>query len=400
MTIVIVSGDLMIERVCREVLGYLRVLQYRIVRKESVSAPYDRDLYIWDFVPDLVIPPEILSDPRRHVFLVDRKDLDLFGSRVTDATLIILKPVSRSALAIVLQTAGLPVLRADRDELLQCLIQANLRLQEYDHDRTNFLARAVHQIRTPLTAVTGYCGLLASEQAGSLNADQKQMVHRMSESIGRASRLAAMMLELSVTLPVERTAQLQPGDFRECVETALEDITPLANEKQISITVGLAPSPEPLWFERRAIQEVLVNLLENACKFTRKGGAIDISGHPFFWERRLERNDEISNDRRRRDSRLPNCYRLNIRDTGPGISKEHLPHIFEEYASYNGATDRSGAGLGLAISRMIISRHQGRIWAENTASGALFSFVIPFQRPAVTEGPCSRNGGILVSNRI
>jgi K+-sensing histidine kinase KdpD len=63
-----------------------------------------------------------------------------------------------------------------------------------------------------------------------------------------------------------------------------------------------------------------------------------------------------------------------------GIPGPHTEKIFEEYTSYAGAQDRSGAGLGLAICKMVINRHQGHIWAENTSDGALFSFVLPLRR--------------------
>jgi signal transduction histidine kinase len=77
----------------------------------------------------------------------------------------------------------------------------------------------------------------------------------------------------------------------------------------------------------------------------------------------------------------PNAYRVDIRDSGNSIPAEHIDHIFEEYTSYAGGRDRSGGGLGLAISRMIVDQHDGRIWAENTESGPMFSIVLPAFRP-------------------
>jgi len=76
----------------------------------------------------------------------------------------------------------------------------------------------------------------------------------------------------------------------------------------------------------------------------------------------------------------PNSYRVDIHDSGAGIPPEHLERIFEEYTSYGGGRDRSGGGLGLAITKMIISQHEGRVWAENTESGPRFSWVLPVQQ--------------------
>src|ERR1035441_3642386 len=75
-----------------------------------------------------------------------------------------------------------------------------------------------------------------------------------------------------------------------------------------------------------------------------------------------------------------NSFRVDIRDSGPGIQAVHADRIFEEYTSYGGRQDRSGGGLGLAICRMILRRHHGHLWAESHPSGAVFSFVLPLQK--------------------
>ena len=85
-------------------------------------------------------------------------------------------------------------------------------------------------------------------------------------------------------------------------------------------------------------------------------------------------------ERRRRSVHEPNSYRVDISDSGSAIPSEHLNRIFEEYTSYGGGRDRSGGGLGLAICKMIINQHNGRVWAENRDTGPLFSFVLPLIR--------------------
>jgi signal transduction histidine kinase len=124
------------------------------------------------------------------------------------------------------------------------------------------------------------------------------------------------------------------------------------------------------------IEQVLVNILHNACKFTPKGGHIQVNGSPYFWERRSTRAYAAA-ERRERSCREANAYRIDIGNTGPAIPAEHIDSIFEEYTSYAGGSDRSGGGLGLAICRMIVAEHEGRIWAENTPAGPRLSFVLP-----------------------
>jgi signal transduction histidine kinase len=115
-------------------------------------------------------------------------------------------------------------LRADRDEILQCLIQTNLKLQEYDHDRTNFLTRAVHDFRAPLTAISGYCGLLLGEALGTLTEDQKEVLRRMQHSTKRLSRMASAMFQLSVGRQI-KPLDLLKGNIRECMEQAVHETT-------------------------------------------------------------------------------------------------------------------------------------------------------------------------------
>jgi two-component system clock-associated histidine kinase SasA len=152
------------------------------------------------------------------------------------------------------------------------------------------------------------------------------------------------------------------------------------------VSVELLPEEGEAYLEPGQIEQVLMNLLDNACKFTPKGGSIKIKGYPFFWERRVAHQSFAPvTEHRCRDSRSPNSYRIDICDSGPQIPAEHIGKIFEEYTSYVGSQDRSGGGLGLAICRMIIHAHEGRVWMENTEYGPMFSFVLPVHS-AIAEG--------------
>jgi len=199
--------------------------------------------------------------------------------------------------------------------------------------------------------------------------------------------MASAMFELGVGRQLKRRPDLRPADIRERVEQALHEITPAADSKNISMSVELAPEEGKAYLEPGQIEQVLMNLLDNACKFTPKGGSIEIRGYPFFWERRAPHSSSaLVTDRRYRDSNSPNSYRIDIRDSGPQIPVEHIGKIFEEYTSYVGSQDRSGGGLGLAICRMIIQTHEGRVWMENTDYGPRFSFVLPIYS-AKSAGP-------------
>jgi signal transduction histidine kinase len=399
MFVKLVSKDNELYKLCRETLGDIPGHNWTITAVDTVEADLTADLYLWDFHLNLLLPAHIHESPARHLFLVQRKDLPGFLRKTGAAEAnILLKPVTRATLAAFLglvvaaqeeRISAAHSLRADRDEILQCLIETNLKLQEYDQDRTNFLARAVHDFRAPLTAISGYCGLLLSEPLGALNEDQRDVLLRMLHSTKRLSRMASAMFQLSVGRQVKKQPDLQLADFPQCLEQALHEIAPFAGEKRIAITTDLAQCDRRLYFEAGQVEQVLINILDNACKFTPKDGVIEISGYPYFWERRRT-NSSIPPDRQRRRSTVvePNTYRVDIRDSGACIPPEKLQLIFEEYTSYAGGRDRSGGGLGLAICKMIINQHDGHVWAENTDAGPMFSFALPTHQlePAQAAG--------------
>ena len=394
----LVSPDFELMRLLREVLAEIREPQCSLVAESGPRiSESEADLWLWDYEPGNPLPPAIGFQASRYLFLVNAKHLNEFRQAISpNEANIILKPVTRNTLRA---SVGLAVsvhwermtsahaLREDRDDLLQCLIETSLLLQNYDHERTTFLARAVHDFRAPLTAVNGYCGLVRGEHLGPLNDAQKEVVERMQLSARRLSRMASAMFELSVGKHVKRTPQLVANEMRKTLDQALHEVMPFASEKRISVAADLAPCEFPLYFEASQIEQVLINLLDNACKFTPRGGTVEVSGYEYFWERRSARTTAWQAvERRNANQEEPNAYRIDIRDSGAPIPAEQLKRIFEEYVSCDGGSDRSGGGLGLALARMIMSQHGGRVWAENTAFGPQFSLVLP-KRQVMDKAP-------------
>ena len=387
------SNDQELATFCREVLAEVFGPESTLVSRVGGRVETDDDVCVWDFVPgESLIPGELHPvDPAKHLFLAHREHLTALREHLGTPDLnVLLKPVTRTTLRAFLAGAAkfhdkanpdrTATMRVERDEMLQVLIQANLKLQEYDQQRNRFLARSLHEFRSPLTAIGGYCGLLLEEDAGPLSAEQSQILQRMQRNVQRLSLLTDLMFQLSVPRDVEQKPKLEQANIRDSVDEALRDVTPFLEDRRILVTVELEP-PEDLFFEPSQIQLALCNLLDNACRFTPCDGTIDIRGYLFFWERRSGRAPAIerSIDRRNGQTKDPNSFRVDIRDSGPGIPPAHVHTIFQEFSSYSGGQDRSGWGLGLAISRMILHRHQGGIWAESHPAGAVFSLVLPFQ---------------------
>ncbi len=389
MHIQLVSTDKSLYKLCRETLAGFRGNDWILnlgVAPEGASP----DLVIWDCDSDVPLPRELdFEQERKNLFLASRKKMAGLLERLPMAAMaILLKPVNKATLRAFLEHAAarheknrsmdIDALRADRDEILQCLLHANLKLQEYDQDRTNFLARAVHDFRAPLTAIEGYCGLILGQQLGPITEEQQEVLERMQHSIKRLSRMATAMFQLSIGRQVDRRPNLQKGDIEACINQAMHEIAPFGHAKGIRLSLHMKPVPQALYFDREQIEQVLINLLDNACKFTPKYGSIEVRGYPYFWERRAKLKTAITNGERR-TARLqaPNSFRVDICDSGPGVPSENLDKIFEEYTSYSGGQDRSGGGLGLAICKLILNSHQGQVWAESSEAGSTFSFVLP-----------------------
>lgn len=391
MSVVLVSQDRELYNVCRAALRQFAIDGPIVV--SPGSQPPKADLTIWD-TPTKIKRLDEKSDASGSLdlFVVSSSWLEEAQKVVPAGFGFLLKPVKQSVLASFLSAAinrwsdpgessVLPGAnpKADRDELLQILFEANLRLQQCDQDRTNFLARALHDFRTPLTALQGYCGMLIRQSAGPLDPCQIELLERMQYSIGRLSKMSGAMFELTSRHHTDRKLNLVRSNIDLCVQNATDQIIPIAQAKEIGISIELDPPDTHLYMDPGAIEQVLVNLLENACKFTRRNGSIQISGRLTSWSRTASAEGTGAD-------RVP-AYKLEVRDDGMGILPEHLDSIFEEYTSYSGARDRSGGGLGLAICKMLVSEHQGTIWAESDRLGTQMSFVLPLHQEIVIGHP-------------
>jgi signal transduction histidine kinase len=401
MKIRLVSRDRSIEKLCGEGLAKFCGAAWDLYLDPDDRMEEAVDLSIVDL--------DALAEPYREsgrsnrtvsVLLYSEERLRAIRGPLPEAT-ILLKPLRRELFLTVLgcaveqqklresaepETAGQGD-AAGSGRLLQQVLGASLELQRFHNRQMHFLERGLHDLRAPLTAIEGYSGLLLAERFGPLTAMQSENLRRMQQSIRRLSRMATDIFRLSLGERGEEGPDLQPGDLAGRVQQALRELMPLADGKQIRLTDDIAAPAGPLHFDGAQIDSVLTNLLGNACRFTPRHGSIAVRGYSVFWDRRRsEVHEAVEHDRRSRNIPHFNAYRVDIRDSGPGVPAEHLDSIFEPYTSYCGSRDRAGAGLGLAICRMVVSSHRGRIFAEPEEQGGVFSFLLPFaEQPARPE---------------
>jgi signal transduction histidine kinase len=387
MHVCLVSGDQKLRHFVSEIVGNGF---FSIAPGEPLV---EADFYIFDFQPSSIVPRFSGPNFGNHLFLVDPRDLPAFGSQISGTPgCILLKPFARRAFEAFLDSfrqsweakynrQQAERFRSERDELLQHLLQANLSLQEYDQERTRFLARALHDFRTPLMSLRGICGLLLEGQVGPLNQQQRELLERVENSSARLARLSSGMFELSVEGRVQRSLQFEPGAIESCIQQALNEVSAFVHEKQLIVDSHAAPPPKTMFMESQRIEQLLINLLENACRFTPRGGKIEVRGYSVCWD--------FHHLTPKSSTGFPNGYRIDVRDSGPGIEPGMLDAIFEQYTPAVGPADRSGGGLGLAICKLAADAHKGRVWAASSKEGAVFSLVLPFD-PRLAEGRVAR----------
>lgn len=262
---------------------------------------------------------------------------------------------------------------------LEASASASVHLRDGDDDRARYLAHLSHDFKGPISAALGFCSLLLDDEIGQLKAEQRDAISSMHRCIQRLSSIAADLFELTARSDFDPVRPRSVGTINGLIEHTLHDLRPIIATKRVRLSIKVRPCREQVSFDAPEIERVIVNLIDNACRFTPSGGSIDVTGYPFFWERRSSRPPSFEGlDQRMVQCSLRNCYRVDVHNNGPEIPEEDVSRIFEEYVAHGEPAGRHSAGLGLAICRAILARHSGHIWAENIEAGPTFSFVIPF----------------------
>lgn len=249
----------------------------------------------------------------------------------------------------------------ERKALEEALRSQNEQLMELDRLKSSFVNSVSHELRTPLTSIVGYAEFLEDGVAGSLNADQRAFVLQIRKGAARLGNLVDDLLDF---------ARLQSGTFRLMIREvdlhaklteSLGALYPQAQEAQVSLHLEIGGILPTLPGDPNRIGQVLTNLIGNAIKFTRAGGRVDVSAAVTGGEVRVE-----------------------IRDTGIGISPSNQAKLFSKFYQIDPSTTREkgGAGLGLSISKALIEAHGGRIGLNSVlGEGSCFWFTLPLEHP-------------------
>lgn len=235
------------------------------------------------------------------------------------------------------------------------LLQDVTRFRLLDQVKSNLVATASHELKTPLTSIRLAVHLLLEESVGPLTATQADLLLDARANAERLLDMVNNLLDLARLERGEQGLERRPEDPGELLRTAADLVLSRAGDQGIEMVFELSPGLPTVPVDRVRLGYALQNLLDNALAFTDRGGRITLGARP------ADRGIEWS-----------------IADTGCGIPAEYLPHVFDKFLRIPGHSPESGTGLGLAISREIVTAHGGTIRCESTpGKGTTFRIWLP-----------------------
>jgi two-component system sensor histidine kinase GlrK len=252
------------------------------------------------------------------------------------------------------------------------------KLGDLDRIKRSFVSKVSHDLKTPLASMRETVQAMLDGVPGPITGRQRRLLELTNESAVRLSSMIAKILDLSALEAGALVLEVRRHEVRSLIDPAVHALELGDPDRRPPIEVEL--SPFPLWIEcdRDRTVQVLVNLLENAVKFSPEGAPVRVSA-------RLVAADEPSVpkacwQRVRQPQGGSGAALIEVSDAGPGISEVAKRRIFEDYfqASVSHEPRSRGVGLGLAICREIVDLHGGAIWVcDNPGGGSTFAVLLP-----------------------
>ena len=225
-------------------------------------------------------------------------------------------------------------------------------------ERANMLSMFAHDMKTPIVSSAGFIERILQGKAGEINDKQRQYLEVVYDNLRNQEKLVEGFLDFSRLEQKECAPRYSQFDLATLLVTVIKNHEIELEKKKILLTVNHEQGKSfPVYADKLMIQRVISNLIGNAIRYCGNLGKITLSIH-----------------------REKTGTTLEVADNGPGISKEHLAHIFEPF--HRGAHETKGSGLGLAITKSILDRHNGKIsFKNNPERGVVFSVTLPDPPP-------------------
>lgn len=235
------------------------------------------------------------------------------------------------------------------------LVKSLREIEIISKKKSDFISSVSHELRTPLTSVKGFSSLLVEEKFGKLPEEAKHRLKQIDENVNKLVDMVNTLLDISRIESGKMEVKIAPADLTKLIKETSDFLSPQLQAKQINLAIQ---SPEPLfvYMDKHLIERVLINIINNAIKFSPKGGIITILLS-------TEKNHAL----------------ISIADQGCGIEKDNVDKIFQEFFRVNNAINREvkGSGLGLALVRRIMDTHKENVWFHSEeGKGTTFYFTL------------------------
>lgn len=257
--------------------------------------------------------------------------------------------------------------RSAPTQLVQAIVTVHdeTKSRELENMKIDFVSMAAHELRTPLAALRGYLELAVYKTKETSGGELGGLMDKALKSTADLNGLISNLLDVS---RIERGAlalDMQKVDMAQIIQRVIEDSLVLARDKKITLHYEGPDTGCIVHGDEMALREVVTNLLSNAIKYTGENGRVTV---------RLQKQDDR--------------YNVSVEDTGIGIPKRALPHLFTKFYRVHGGLDSgsTGTGLGLFITKSILGRHNGTITVDSKEGvGSTFRFTLPTYQPKSGE---------------
>jgi PAS domain S-box-containing protein len=242
----------------------------------------------------------------------------------------------------------------------------NLRVQEANRLKSEFLASMSHELRTPLNSIIGFSEFLLNGDGVALDQEQREYLGDILNSGNHLLQLINDVLDLAKVESGKMELSPEPFSPRKAVEEVCSVVKRMVSEKRLTLHTEIAPDLATVWLDPLRFKQILYNLLSNAVKFTDEGGEVDVTVLP--------RNDKV--------------FELKVRDTGIGIAATDIPRLFREFEQLEAGPSRryQGSGLGLSLTKKLVELHGGTIDVESVlGKGTTFIVALPYQTGAAAQ---------------
>jgi PAS domain S-box-containing protein len=247
---------------------------------------------------------------------------------------------------------------------------ARERAESADRIKSAFLATMSHELRTPLNSILGFTGIVLKGMAGPLNQEQSKQLGMVQGSARHLLDLINDVLDISKIEAGQLEMRCAPFDLRASIERVAASVAPQAAKKGLTLRVELPERLDAMESDRRRVEQIVLNLLNNALKFTDRGGVT-----------LTVETDRVAEPEAAGQARA--MLRIAVADTGIGIKQEDLPILFLPFRQIDSGLQRTheGTGLGLAICSRLTVLLGGTIRAESVwGQGSVFSVVLPMTK--------------------